>query len=126
MGKCKTTFMHYCIGALRACLCMVGRASCLRDARRAGRAAPDRRRSNERTPASSQSMAASFPIGTPGQVWSDVEKEEWRATRTVQRSYKEEVIDQLQQLDAGVFELVQYLVRRTHLFWPFRARRSLS
>ena len=56
-------------------------------------------------------MAASFPIGTPGQAWSDVEKEEWRATRKVQRSYKAEVIDQLQQLDAGVFELVQYLVR---------------
>ena len=48
-----------------------------------------------------------FPIGTAGQPWGDAEREEWRATRKVQRSYKEEVIDQLQRLDATVFDVVQ-------------------
>lgn len=56
---------------------------------------------------SSEDMAAPFPIGTPGQPWGDAEKEEWRATRKVQRSYKDEVIDKLQQLDADVFDVVQ-------------------
>ena len=56
---------------------------------------------------SSEDMAAPFPIGTPGQPWGDAEKEEWRATRKVQRSYKDEVIDKLQQLNADVFDVVQ-------------------
>lgn len=51
---------------------------------------------------------ASFPIGTCGQVWGDAEKEEWRASRKVQRSYREEVVDKLQQLDCTAFDVVQY------------------
>jgi len=49
-----------------------------------------------------------FPIGTPGAPWGDAEKEEWRNTRKVQRSYKEEVLDKLQELDENIFEVVQY------------------
>ena len=52
-----------------------------------------------------------FPIGTPGTAWGDKEREEWRNSRQVQRSYKEEVVDKLQKLEKespGVFELVQY------------------
>jgi hypothetical protein len=51
---------------------------------------------------------AAFPIGTPGQAWGKAEKEEWRATRLVQRSYKEQVIAKLHQLDSSVFDVVQY------------------
>ena len=50
-----------------------------------------------------------FPIGTPGTAWGDKEGEEWRDSRQVQRSYKEEVVDKSQQLEKespGVFELV--------------------
>ena len=51
---------------------------------------------------------AAFPIGTPGAPWGDAERSQWRDTRKVQRSYKEEVVDKLQQLDPSVFEVVQY------------------
>ena len=53
-------------------------------------------------------VSNAFPIGVAGQPWGDAEREEWRATRKVQRSYKEEVTDKLEQLDPAVFEVVQY------------------
>jgi len=48
-----------------------------------------------------------FPIGTPGVPWGVTEREEWRRTRTVQRSYAEEVIAKLSPL-AAPFVLEQY------------------
>ena len=36
---------------------------------------------------------AAFPIGTPGTPWGEAERVEWRDTRQVQRSYKEEVVE---------------------------------
>ena len=51
---------------------------------------------------------SAFEIGTPGQPWSDAEREEWRATRQIRRSYKEEVVDKLQALDPAIYEVVQY------------------
>jgi hypothetical protein len=61
-------------------------------------------------PASTMAAAAAavFPIGTPGKAWGDAEKQEWRATRQVQRSYKEEVLDKLALLDLDVYDVVQY------------------
>ena len=47
---------------------------------------------------------AAFPIGTPGTPWGEAERVEWRGTRQVQRSYKEEVVDKIQQLDATIYE----------------------
>lgn len=49
-----------------------------------------------------------FPIGTPGQPWGDAEREEWRRTRVVQRSYQEEVISKLEKLDSSVYEVIKY------------------
>lgn len=49
-----------------------------------------------------------FPIGTPGQPWGDAEREEWRRTRVVQRSYQEEVISKLEKLESSVYEVIKY------------------
>lgn len=41
-----------------------------------------------------------YPIGTPGQPWTDADKAAWYEGRQVQRSYTDEVLHKLQQLDA--------------------------
>ena len=48
-----------------------------------------------------------FPIGTPGQPWSDAEKREWRAGRRKQRSYEADVIGAIERLRER-FDVVQY------------------
>jgi hypothetical protein len=48
-----------------------------------------------------------YPIGTPGQPWTDADKTAWYASRQVQRSYHDEVLAKLQDLDDR-FERVQY------------------
>jgi len=49
-----------------------------------------------------------YPIGTPGQVWGDAEKAEWlEKNSTVQRDYKEHVLDKVASL-ADKFEVRQY------------------
>lgn len=48
-----------------------------------------------------------YPIGTPGQPWTNADKTTWYERRRVQRSYHDEVLTPLQQLDAA-FERVQY------------------
>jgi len=48
-----------------------------------------------------------YPIGTPGQPWTDVERGVWRERREVQRSYRDEVIEKLERLGAD-FEVRQY------------------
>lgn len=42
--------------------------------------------------------AGRFPIGTPGTPWGDAEREQWRASREVQRSYADEVVAKLAPL----------------------------
>ena len=56
-----------------------------------------------------------YPIGTPGKPWEEAEFTEWKKQVKIQRSYKEEVIDQLESLlkdsqDSGRdwFEIKQY------------------
>jgi len=58
--------------------------------------------------AASTAKRGVFPIGTLGVPWGATEREEWRTTRKLQRSYKEEVLDQLHALDPSTFEVVQY------------------
>ncbi|MEM7200989.1 MAG: M14 family metallocarboxypeptidase [Planctomycetota bacterium] len=48
-----------------------------------------------------------YPIGTPGQPWTDAEKSAWYERQTIQRSYQEEVRDALDTL-TDVFEVQQY------------------
>ena len=48
-----------------------------------------------------------YPIGTPGQPWGDAEKREWLSRQSVQRSYREEVLDRL-HATADDFEKIQY------------------
>lgn len=48
-----------------------------------------------------------YPIGTPGQKWTDAEKAQWLAQVTIKRSYQEEVVSKLTPL-ANQFEQVQY------------------
>jgi hypothetical protein len=48
-----------------------------------------------------------YPIGTPGQPWTDVEKAAWLEGRQVQRSYKDEVLAKLERLGPG-FEVERY------------------
>lgn len=39
-----------------------------------------------------------YPIGTPGQPWGAAEQAEWYESRTIQRSYRDEVLSQLERL----------------------------
>jgi hypothetical protein len=48
-----------------------------------------------------------YPIGTPGQPWTDDDKTAWRKTQRVQRSYADEVLAKLQRLDSA-FEVRSY------------------
>lgn len=43
-------------------------------------------------------MDRCYPIGTPGVPWGDAERAHWRSTRTIQRSYQNEVLDELEPL----------------------------
>ena len=47
------------------------------------------------------------PIGTPGKPWTADERAEWLATRKVQRSYKDEVLDKLMTMK-DKFNVQQY------------------
>ena len=49
-----------------------------------------------------------YPIGIPGKPWTDVERGLWRSGTKVQRSYKDEVLDALDELDSNVWEVFQY------------------
>ncbi|MCJ2376211.1 M14 family metallocarboxypeptidase [Vibrio sp. ZSDZ34] len=48
-----------------------------------------------------------YPIGTPGQKWTDVEVAEWRASTQVKRLYGEEVLPKISEL-SDKFDVVQY------------------
>ncbi|PRP92340.1 Zinc carboxypeptidase [Enhygromyxa salina] len=48
-----------------------------------------------------------YPIGTPGQPWTDADKATWYARQKIERSYRDEVLDKLERLDS-VFDLRQY------------------
>lgn len=53
------------------------------------------------------SNSTPYPIGTPGQKWTDADKAQWLAQVTIKRSYQDEVVSKLTQL-TGAFEQVQY------------------
>ncbi|MFM2478758.1 M14 family metallocarboxypeptidase [Celerinatantimonas sp. MCCC 1A17872] len=46
-------------------------------------------------------MPTQYPIGQPGQKWGKEQIEQWRARQQYQRSYKDEVLDKLQQLPSA-------------------------
>lgn len=50
---------------------------------------------------------AFYPIGTPGQPWSDAEKAEWRARQTRQRSYETDVLSAIDRLRSR-YDVVEY------------------
>lgn len=52
-------------------------------------------------------MERYYPIGTPGDAWTDIEKRQWFEARSVERSYREEVLAKLAALDES-FEVFQY------------------
>lgn len=56
------------------------------------------------------SSTTAFSIGTPGKPWGVAEREEWRRTRPIQRSYKTECVDKLFDLfgDDENFEVIKY------------------
>lgn len=54
-----------------------------------------------------QAIDRFYPIGTPGQPWTDADKVAWLERRQIQRSYRDEVLDKLQHLDAAL-ELRRY------------------
>jgi len=43
-------------------------------------------------------MNAPYPIGTPGQPWTDAERAEWRARQRVERSYAHDVLAGVERL----------------------------
>mmetsp|Transcript_60633 Transcript_60633/g.130134 ORF Transcript_60633/g.130134 Transcript_60633/m.130134 type:complete len:357 (+) Transcript_60633:28-1098(+) len=53
------------------------------------------------------SAATPFPIGTPGKPWGDAERAEWLATRSIKRSYRDEVITKIEALKEN-YEVLQY------------------
>ncbi|HVH32483.1 MAG TPA: M14 family metallocarboxypeptidase [Tahibacter sp.] len=50
---------------------------------------------------------APYPIGTPGQPWTDAEKTEWRSRQTRQRSYADDVVSVIDTLRTR-FDVVDY------------------
>ncbi len=52
-------------------------------------------------------MERFYPIGTPGEPWSDSNTRQWFEAQSVQRSYKDEVLTKLSQL-GDRFEVFQY------------------
>jgi len=52
-------------------------------------------------------MERFYPIGTPGQPWTDVEKRAWFDAQQIQRSYHDEVLTKIDALRSR-FEVQQY------------------
>lgn len=52
-------------------------------------------------------MASSFSIGTSGVAWGIAEKEKWRDSRTIQRSYQDEVVSKIHAL-SDRFQVAPY------------------
>lgn len=52
-------------------------------------------------------MERYYPIGTPGQPWGDAERQAWFAGRSVQRSYRDEVLAKI-DVGEGAFDLFEY------------------
>ncbi len=48
-----------------------------------------------------------YPIGTPGEPWGDAEKREWFDARSIERSYRDEVLTKIEALDDS-FEISHY------------------
>lgn len=48
-----------------------------------------------------------FPIGTPGEPWNEADKRAWFESRSIERSYQEEVLAKIEALDNS-FEVFQY------------------
>jgi len=48
-----------------------------------------------------------YPIGTPGQKWTEDDKKEWLACRSIRRSYQEEVLSKVEKL-RDRFDIAQY------------------
>lgn len=49
-----------------------------------------------------------YPIGTPGKAWGASEKTAWLNAQTKRRSYFDDVISTLEQLDKQEYEVTQY------------------
>jgi len=52
-------------------------------------------------------MERFYPIGTPGQPWTDADKATWYESREIQRSYRDEVRSKVEKLGPA-FEVEQY------------------
>lgn len=52
-------------------------------------------------------MAYTQPVGTPGTPWGDAEKAQWLAQQNVQRSYADDVIAKLRDINSA-FDVEQY------------------
>ena len=48
-----------------------------------------------------------YPIGTPGEAWDQAERQEWLSLRSIERSYRDEVLARIEALD-DPFEVTQY------------------
>ena len=52
-------------------------------------------------------MQRFYPIGTPGEPWTDADKAAWLELRKIQRSYRDEVIVRLERI-AAPFEVMRH------------------
>lgn len=52
-------------------------------------------------------MERFYPIGIPGQPWTDKERQVWFQSRSIERSYQDEVIVKVDALDDS-FEVIEY------------------
>ena len=50
---------------------------------------------------------ASYPIGTPGQKWTEQDRQTWRESTQVKRLYSEEVLPKIEALKSR-FNVEQY------------------
>lgn len=69
-------------------------------------------------------LPRAFPIGTPGLPWSTAERAAWFASRTVKRSYAEDVLQKLEPLKER-FKIEQYgALAQDKLRYPLFAART--
>ena len=64
-------------------------------------------RFTNRTPTIIMTTQAHYPIGTPGQPWSDTDKATWLSLQTRKRSYAEEVLSKIDRL-RDRFDVIEY------------------
>jgi hypothetical protein len=59
-------------------------------------------------------MKRFYPIGTPGEPWTDAERAQWKSETKIQRSYQDEVLTKIEKLGQGDLLVVEQYGALSH------------